>query len=109
MKLSHLHIGLKDLNAAVVWFRQIFDLSPVEHIPGMAVYRFDDVDIVIHEGAEDIAMTIALKCTDCKKSYADALLKGAQARTPPRDKGGTIGADVFGPGRLVIEFDETYE
>ena len=51
-------------------------------------------------------MTFAFTSTDCHHDYQKAISKGAKPRTPPRDKGESIGADVFGPGKLVIEFEQ---
>lgn len=107
MKLSHFHIGVTDLSHTTAWFKDILGLTPSFQSDDMIVVSFDGIDIAIHQGNEDTALTIAVKCADCFQSYNDALARGAKGRTPPKDKGEAIGADVFGPGKIILEFEQT--
>src|SRR4051812_42554281 len=108
MKVSHLHLSFTDFPAAKKWFKQILGLSPVHEEDGSALYELGDIGLALHPdwGEGDTAMTLALKSSDCTADYENALSNGADPRTPPRDKGDTIGADVYGPGRLVIEWEQ---
>lgn len=108
MRLSHLHIAFKDFAAARAWLADVLGLQPVEESAAHAVYRLDGAELVIHPdwGEGDSPLTIAFASTDCARDYAAALARGARARTPPRDKGPSINADVHGPGRLVVEFEQ---
>jgi hypothetical protein len=51
-------------------------------------------------------MTIAFQSDNCERDYMKPVERGASERTKPRDEGDVIGADVYGPGKLVIEFEQ---
>lgn len=74
----------------------------------MSVFKFENLEIAMHPnwGDGDTAFTLAFKSLDCVKDYESIIKRGAKPRTAPRKKLDSIGADVFGPGKIVIEFEQ---
>jgi hypothetical protein len=99
MKASHLHIAFTDPLAAANWFKTVLKLVPLYENPKSSAFRIGDIDLVLDAewGLGDTSMTFAFKSADCQRDYETAIGNGAKSRTPPRDKGDSINADVFGP------------
>jgi hypothetical protein len=108
MKLAHIHIAFTDLPAAVAWFKTVMALEPSEEGPGLCVFQWQDVELVLNAdwGDGDTSCTLAAHSDDCNADYALFVSRGARERSAPRDKGSTRNADVFGPGRLVVELEQ---
>lgn len=108
MKLAHIHIAFKDLPAAGAWFKTVLGLEPSEEAPGIFVFHWQDVELVLNSdwGDGDTSCTLAARSEDCDADYALWIARGARERSAPRNKGNTRNADVFGPGRLVIELEQ---
>ena len=106
--ISHLHISFKDFIGAKKWFSDILEIHPVNESKDLAVYQLGDVELAIHPdwGDGDTSFTLAFVSHDCKMDYNRAIERGAKPRTPPKNKGNALGADVFGPGKTIIEFEE---
>lgn len=108
MKLSHMHMAVKEYQDAVLWFERVLQVVPVSKDEGAFVFRVDDVDIVIHPdwGEGDTSMTLALVSDDCERDHAALVARGARSRKAPHRKEASINAVVAGPGRIVIELEQ---
>lgn len=108
MKLSHLHIAFVDFDAAVATLQQVLGIEPQDASVEGCTFNMGEFQLAVHPdwGHGDTSLTLALQSDDCRRDFAVAVARGARARTAPHQKEGSLNADVFGPGRLIIEFEE---
>ena len=106
-RLSHVHVQVLDLAAAMQWFRDILDATPEYQDEEMASYRFESGRLVINGGEADDASIVAFRVENCDAAFRDATARGAAVMEPPEDKTyGVRAAYVHGPGRLSVEFEQ---
>ncbi|MFD4246994.1 VOC family protein [Streptomyces sp. NPDC058525] len=107
MKVSHIHVTVRDLEAAVSWFRSVLEVTPGFRDERMAELQLGRLGLVLDEGPADSQATIALASSDCDADYAHLLRRGADTLEPPDDRPwGTRAAYLKGPGAITIEIDQ---
>ena len=45
MKANHVHVGVRDLPAAVGWLERVWEMKPVFQIPQMAIFAVGDFSL----------------------------------------------------------------
>jgi catechol 2,3-dioxygenase-like lactoylglutathione lyase family enzyme len=107
MRFSHVHVQVRDLDAAVAWFARFLDATPEYQDAEMASFRFDGGRVVVNQNATDDSSILAFRVESCDAAFEAAVAKGAPALEPPEDKSyGVRAAYVRGPGGLLVEFEQ---
>lgn len=107
MKANHVHVGVRDLPAAVGWLERVWELKPVFQIPEMAIFTVGQFELFLDAGDHDSAATVGFVSDDCDRDYGRAVARGAETVSPPEDKPyGSRAAYVKGPGALTFEIEQ---
>jgi predicted enzyme related to lactoylglutathione lyase len=107
MKIDHVHVGLRDLPAAVGWLKKIWDLRPAYYDNShMASFHFQSLILMLDAAEHDAPVTIAFHTEDCDAEYAYAIHKGAAPLKEPADTlWGARAAYIQGPGAITFELE----
>lgn len=106
MRLSHLHLGVRDLPAAIAWFRAVAGLETTYENDDMASFGLGDQSLVLDRAEADSEATLALDSADVDADHAAFLSRGAtDAGAPENQPWGARCAYVRGPGALTIELE----
>lgn len=108
MKAGHVHLSVRDLEAALEWIERVFGLTPRYRDENMASLPFGPLSIILDRADEESLATIAFTSDDCDADYARAIERGAQGITEPTDQpwGPVRSAYLGGPGRLIFEIEQ---
>ena len=107
MTISHMHCHVKDLSAAMVWFREVCGASPTFSDARMAVVPFDAFTLILDAASSDSAVTIGFNSADCDADFAQLVARGATVTEPPQDRPyGARVAYLQGPGAIKIEIEQ---
>lgn len=108
MKVSHIHVNVRDLKAAVEWMHRALGARPVFENERMAVIPLNGLSIIFDQADEDANVTIAFDSQDCAKDYeAIAARDIAKVIEPPaRKPWGVVVAYLAGPGRVTFEIEQ---
>jgi catechol 2,3-dioxygenase-like lactoylglutathione lyase family enzyme len=105
--VSHVHCGVKDLNAAIQWFSEVWRTTPTFANERMAVLLFGEFSLILDRSAIDTQATIGFHSGDCDDDYRVALEHGASSIQAPFDTAwGARAAYLKGPGGLVLELEQ---
>jgi len=74
MKISHVHCQVRELPAAVAWFRETADLSPSFASERLAVFEFGAFTLILDAGAADSVVTVGFDSADCDADFAAMVL-----------------------------------
>jgi len=108
MKFSHLHLGVRDLGAAVAWFEGVGRLPSTFQNDRMASIPIGGTSVILDLAEEDSVATIAFGSEDCDADYKALLSRGASAAAAPEDQSwGARAAYIKGPGALTIELEQS--
>lgn len=111
MALSHLHLAFCDAPAARRFFANVLQL-PIERVDeSNAIVQVGQHEVCVHPdwGQGDSALTLALSTLDCVGDHRAAVARGARERDPPTLRKASINSSIWGPGKLVIEFEQRLE
>jgi uncharacterized glyoxalase superfamily protein PhnB len=107
MKANHVHVGVRDLQAAVSWLERVWEIKPVFQIPQMAIYAVGDFSLFVDAEDHDSRATIGFVSGDCDLDYGRVVARGAETLSAPEDKPyGSRAAYVKGPGALTFEIEQ---
>ena len=107
MRVSHVHSGVRDLNAAIQWFSQVWRIAPSFANDRMAMFLFGEFSLILDLSAIDTQATIGFHSGDCDADYRVALEHGASSIQPPIDYAwGARAAYLKGPGGLILELEQ---
>jgi catechol 2,3-dioxygenase-like lactoylglutathione lyase family enzyme len=107
MKANHVHVGVRDLPAAVSWLERVWELKPLLQIPGMAIFAVGDFSLFLDAEDHDSRATVGFSSDDCDRDYARVVALGAVAISSPEDKlYGSRAAYLRGPGGLTFEIEQ---
>jgi predicted enzyme related to lactoylglutathione lyase len=107
MKANHVHVGVRDLQAAVGWLERVWELKPVFQIPQMAIFAVGDFSLFVDAEGHDSRATVGFVSEDCDRDYGRVTARGAQTVSAPEDKPyGSRAAYVKGPGALTFEIEQ---
>jgi catechol 2,3-dioxygenase-like lactoylglutathione lyase family enzyme len=108
MKIGHIHIGFKDLDAAVEWMNHNLEVEPGFRNANMAAFYFDGIGFVFDRSEEDSAIAVALSAESCDADFKKFLSKGVKVlEAPANQPWGVRTAYVEGPGKVTVEIEET--
>ena len=106
MNLNHLHLRVRDLNAAVDWFETILHLHPGFRNERMATFSFNSITLILDAANDDVAATVGFDSDDCDRDFIAVVERGAMALEPPTDKAWGVRTAYFkGPGELKFEIE----
>ena len=106
MNLNHIHLGVRDLNAAIRWFETVLQIHAGFRNERMATFSFNALTLIFDAAEDDIAATVGFESDDCDRDFQTLLERGAIALQPPTDKDwGVRTAYVKGPGELRLEIE----
>jgi catechol 2,3-dioxygenase-like lactoylglutathione lyase family enzyme len=104
--LNHLHLQVRDLNAAVVWFGKILQVHPTFRNERLATFPFGSLTLIFDAGDGDAAATVGFESDDCDRDFQAVVGRGAIALEPPTNKDWGVRTAYFkGPGELKFEIE----
>jgi catechol 2,3-dioxygenase-like lactoylglutathione lyase family enzyme len=107
MKLSHLHVAVRDLPAALVWFHQVGGVEAALVNDRMASLSLGGISLILDAANDDGEVTLALDSMDCQRDFAAFVARGALALEAPADQAwGVRAAYIKGPAGLTIEIEQ---
>lgn len=107
MKLNHIHIGVRDLPAALAWLHQVWEIDPSFQNERMAVLQFGLFILILDSSDQDSPATIGFESENCDLDYRRVLERGAVALEEPSDRPwGLRAAYIKGPGSLKFEIEQ---
>lgn len=107
MKLNHIHLGVRDLPAAIGWLDQVWDVRPTFRNEHMAVIPFGSIILILDSTEQESVATVGFESDNCDSDYGRAVEKGAISEEAPSDKPwGARTAYIKGPGGLRFEIEQ---
>ena len=107
MLASHLHLGVKDLAAAVGWLDKVWTLKPTYRDDRMASVPFGKFTIIFDASTTDTATTIGFDSSNCDEDFRAVVSRGGVVLEPPTDRPwGVRSAYIQGPGALRFEIEQ---
>jgi len=107
MKGSHIHLGVKDLPAALQWLDKVWLLRPTFHNERMASLPFGEVTIILDASAADTTATVGFDSQNCDEDFRAVRSRGGIALEEPKDRPwGVRSAYIQGPGALKFEIEQ---
>lgn len=107
MQLNHIHLGVRDLGAALAWLDQVWQLKAEFQNERMATIAFGSFILILDASETDTIATIGFESDDCDRDFRAVMDRGAVALDPPSNKPwGVRAAYVRGPGQLKFEIEQ---
>jgi len=69
MRANHVHVGVRDLPAAIGWLERVWELKPVFQIPQMAIFAVGDFSLFVDAEVHDSRVTVGFVSDDCDRDY----------------------------------------
>jgi|SRR5215470_12905135 len=106
MTLNHVHLPVRDLDAAVAWFGNVLQLQPGFRNERIAAFEFPAMTVIIDAAPADVPATLGFGSDDCDADFHVVIGRGAVALEPPANKPWGVRAAYFqGPGALKCEIE----
>jgi catechol 2,3-dioxygenase-like lactoylglutathione lyase family enzyme len=106
MHLNHIHLGVRDLQAALDWLEHVWQLKPEFQNDRMATLPSGAFTLILDAAEVDSLATIGFETDDCDRDVRVVLARGAVVLDPPSNKPwGVRAAYVQGPGGLRFEIE----
>ena len=106
MQLNHIHLGVRDLGAALEWLDRVWQSKPDFQNEHMATIPFGSFILILDAAQSDTVATIGFESDDCDRDFRAVVERGAVAIEPPSDKPwGVRAAYLQGPGKLKFEIE----
>jgi uncharacterized glyoxalase superfamily protein PhnB len=107
MEFNHLHVGVRDLPAALEWLAKVWDIEPSFEDGSMASVMLHGTTLILDSADEDAVAIIGFASDDCDGDYRQASDRGAETLESPQDRAwGVRAAYLRGPGRITFEIEE---
>jgi uncharacterized glyoxalase superfamily protein PhnB len=107
MEFNHLHVGVRDLPAAMEWLAKVWDIEPSFQNESMASLTFHGTTLILDSADEDAVSIIGFASNDCDGDFRQAFDRGAEALESPQDRAwGVRAAYLRGPGRITFEIEQ---
>jgi hypothetical protein len=107
MRGSHVHLGVKDLPAALQWLDQVWQLQSTFQDDRMATLPFEELTIILDASAADTAATVGFDSQNCDDDCRAVKSRGGVALEKPKDRPwGVRSAYIQGPGALKFEAEQ---
>src|SRR5499427_11091602 len=98
---------MRDLPAAVEWFKSRCEVAPSFSDARMAVLEFCPFTLILDAAPDDSVATIGFNSPDCDTDFATMVARGARVVQRPQDRPyGARVAYLEGPGALTIELEQ---
>lgn len=106
MTLNHIHLRVRDLSAAVIWFEKVLQLHPGFRNERMATFSFNSMTLIFDSAGDDVSVTVGFESDNCDRDFTALLERGAVVLEPPTDKAWGVRTAYFkGPGDLKFEIE----
>jgi len=106
MVLNHIHLQIRDLNAAVAWLERILQVQSGYRNERMATFSFNSLTLIFDHADVDVSATVGFESEDCDRDFRALVERGALALEPPTDREwGVRTAYIQGPGKLKFEIE----
>src|SRR5262249_48866331 len=106
MNLNHIHLRVRDLGAAIAWFRRIMQVQPGFQNERMATFSFNSLTLIFDLAEDDVSATVGFESDDCDRDFQTVVDRGAVALEPPTNKDWGVRTAYFrGPGELKFEIE----
>jgi len=106
MTLNHIHLRVRDLNAAVAWFGTVLQVHPGFRNERMATFSFNSLTLIFDMADDDVSATVGFESDDCDGDFQAVVDRGAIAIEPPANKDWGVRTAYFkGPGGLKFEIE----
>jgi catechol 2,3-dioxygenase-like lactoylglutathione lyase family enzyme len=106
MRLNHIHLGVRDLRAALDWLDRVWQVKSQFENERMATMPFGSFTLILDAADTDSSATIGFESDDCDRDFGAVLARGAVALDAPSNKPwGMRAAYVQGPGNLKFEIE----
>lgn len=107
MRGSHVHLGVKDLQAALQWLDRVWQLRPTFQNERMASLPFGEITIILDASAADTSATVGFDSQNCDEDFRTVRSRGGIALEEPKDRPwGVRAAYIQGPGALKFEIEQ---
>ena len=108
MKGSHVHLGVKDLPAALQWLQKVWQVRPTFQNERLASLPFGELTIILDASATDTSATVGFDSQNCDEDYRTVVSRGAITLEAPADRPwGVRAAYIQGPGALRFEIEQS--
>jgi|SRR5215813_257384 len=106
MNLNHIHLRVRDLHAAVVWFEKIMLVQPGFQNERMATFSFNSMTLIFDSAEDDVSATVGFESDDCDRDFQTVVGRGAAPLEQPTNKDWGVRTAYFrGPGELKFEIE----
>lgn len=106
MTLNHIHLRVRDLNAAIAWFKTILQVNPGFRNEQMATFSFDSMTLIFDAANDDVSATVGFESDDCDRDFGAVVERGAIVLEQPTDRNWGVRTAYFkGPGELKFEIE----
>lgn len=106
MNLNHIHLRIRDLDAAVVWFEKVLRVHPGFRNDRMATLSFNSMTLIFDTASDDVSATVGFESDNCDRDFDAVVERGAVVLEPPTDKAWGVRTAYFkGPGELKFEIE----
>lgn len=107
MNISHVHVGVRDLPAALAWLDRVWEVRPTFQNERMASVPFGAFTIFFDVSTIDTPSTIGFDSKNCDADFRAVTSRGAAVLEAPSDRPwGVRAAYVQGPGALRFEIEQ---
>lgn len=106
MILNHIHLRIRDLNAAVIWFEKVLDFHPGFRNEQMPTFSFNSMTLIFDAASDDVSATVGFETDNCDRDFKAVVERGAAVLEPPTNKPWGVRTAYFkGPGELKFEIE----
>ncbi len=107
MRLNHVHLGVRDLPAAVAWLDRVWQARPAFQNERMAVFHFGSFILILDSSDQDSSAIVGFESENCDLDCQGVIERGGVAEQQPSDRPwGARAAYIQGPGRLKFEIEQ---
>jgi catechol 2,3-dioxygenase-like lactoylglutathione lyase family enzyme len=84
--LNHIHLQVRDLNAAIDWFETILQIHPSFRHERMATFSLTSLILILDAATDDAPATVGFESDDCDRDFRAVVERGAVALEPPHNQ-----------------------
>lgn len=108
MKLSQIHLSFSNYISATRFFKVVLNQIPILESEEKTIFKTETMELVFRPdwGEGDTIAILRFESKDCDHDYAQAMEHGARSQSAPSVVGDSLIATVYGPGKVIIEFEQ---
>ena len=108
MKLSQVHLSFTNYVSAIRFFKVVLNQTPILESEEKTIFQTETMELVFRPdwGEGDTIAILRFESQDCDHDYAQAMEHGARSQSTPSVVGNSLIGCVFGPGKVMIEFEQ---